>query len=103
MKRCPAPDNHETASKKQNKRLLTHAEDFKKDLKLLREEHQKRVSEGLCLCCERRGITPGTVKPNFLKQRQKKGIVNSKLAQLILKIKFLLFLRSGARRECFQV
>ena len=41
-KRCPAPDNHEMAIKKQNRRLLTNAEDFKKDLKFLREEHQSR-------------------------------------------------------------
>ena len=30
---CPALDNHKTASKKQNRRLLMHAEDFKKELK----------------------------------------------------------------------
>ena len=44
-KQCPAQDNHEKASKKLNRRLLTHAEDFKKDLKILKEEHQKRISE----------------------------------------------------------
>ena len=33
-KRRPAPDNHKMASKKQNRRLLAHAEDFKKDLKI---------------------------------------------------------------------
>ena len=52
---CPAPDNHGMARKKQNRRLLAHAEDFKKDLKILREEHQRRVSEGLCLHCGERG------------------------------------------------
>ena len=36
-KRCPAPDNHIMASKKQKRRLLANAEDFKKDLKILRE------------------------------------------------------------------
>ena len=54
-KRRPAPDNHEMASKRQNRRLLAHAEDFKKDLKILREEHQRRVSEGLCLRCGEKG------------------------------------------------
>ena len=54
-KRCPAPDNHKMASKKQNRRLLAHAEDFKKDLKISREEHQRRVSEGLCLRCGEKG------------------------------------------------
>ena len=54
-KRCPALDNLETASKRKNRRLLAHAEDFKKDLKILREEHQRRVSEGLCLRCGKKG------------------------------------------------
>ena len=54
-KRRPAPDNHEMASKKQNRRLLAHAEDFKKDLKISREKHQRRVSEGLCLHCGEKG------------------------------------------------
>ena len=43
------------ASKKQNRRLLAHAEDFKKDLKISKEEHQRRVSEGLCLRCGEKG------------------------------------------------
>ena len=42
-KRHPALDNHKTASKRQNRRLLAHAEDFKKDLKISREEHQRRI------------------------------------------------------------
>ena len=32
-----------------------HSEDFKKDLKILREEHHRRVSEGLCLRCGEKG------------------------------------------------
>ena len=54
-KRCPALDNHETVSKRQNRILLTHAEELKKDMKISREEHQRRVRKGLCLRCGEKG------------------------------------------------
>ena len=48
-KLCPAQDTHKNNSKKQNNGIFARAEDFRKELKVSKEEYQKRVREKLCL------------------------------------------------------
>ena len=48
-KHCPAQDTHKNSSKKRNNGLSARAEDFRKELKVSKEEYQKRVREKLCL------------------------------------------------------
>ena len=54
-KHCPAQDTHKNSRKKQNNGLSARAEDFRKELKVSKEEYQKRVREKLCLRCGKKG------------------------------------------------
>ena len=54
-KRCPAQDTHKNSNKKRNNGLSARAEDLRKELKVSKEEYQKRVREKLCLKCGKKG------------------------------------------------
>ena len=50
--------------KKPRSALSNHAEEFQKELKISKEEHQKRLCDRLCLCCVRKGHYVGDCKIN---------------------------------------
>ena len=59
-KRRSTQDTHKNSNKKRNNGLSARAEDFRKELKVSKEEYQKRVREKLCLRCGKKG--------NFVKE-----------------------------------
>ena len=67
-----------------------HAEDFKKDLKIFREEHQRRASEGLCLCSGEKGHCTRDCKAQPFKAKAKDWQSKFKVNSADFKIKILL-------------